>query len=241
MTVLLNNGNENDHAVGLVAVSSWQGWLRHSPKQTDTEQEGYGASNLGRLWSTFSVWNPKAAFGYFKNGHTALCVRRGGRLKHVVGFNPNSYLYAGILQNIWGNAITVLGLWYDDSAMINDPTAVGYEINVTGEQAKSFGKLAASLVGRSDLGPNSPNVTYKYSFLPGKMEAEANADPQNEKTCVVGNCGNMAMLVLCQFLNEVGKENYVQNFVKWVRKNQSTQNFGQGPMMGAVSTGFGNS
>src|SRR5262249_40954371 len=189
-----------------------------------------GANNLGRLWSTFSIWSPKAAVGYFKNGHTALCVRRGGQLTKVVGFNPNSYLLAGLMQTVWGNAITVPGLWYDDTAMINDPTAVSYEINVTDEQAGAFGELVASLVGRSDLGPHSPGVTYLYSFLPAETEPKVNG--------IVGNCGNMALLLLCQFLYEVGKKNYVENFVSWVRQNRLTNNFGQGPMMGSISSGF---
>ncbi len=231
MAVLQDNGNSNDHAVGLVGVSSWQGWLRHQPRKTGDEQPGYGVSNLSRLWSTFSVWSPKAAVGYFKNGHTALLVRRGGRLTQVVGFNPNSYLLAGLMQQVYGNAITVQGLWYDDTAMINDPTAVSYEINVTDEQAGAFGDLAASLVGRSDLGPHSPGVKYLYSFLPAKTEPEVDG--------IVGNCGNMALLLLCQFLYEVGKGKYVENFVAWVRQNQNTLNFGQGPMMGAISSGFG--
>jgi hypothetical protein len=177
------------------------------------------------------MWSPKAAFGYFKNGHTALCVRRGGRLTNVVGFNPNSYLLAGLYQYGWGNAITVKGLWYDDMMMINDPTAVSYEINVTAEQAGGFGELVASLVGRSDLGPHSPpGLNYLYSFLPADTEAKADD--------LIGNCGNMALMLLCQFLYEVGKGNYVQNFISWVRQSKQTRNFGQGPMMVAVSTGF---
>ena len=49
----------------------------------------------------------------------------------------------------------------------------------------------------------------------------------------------MALMLLCQFLYEVGKPNYVDMFVRWVRQNQNTRNFGQGPLMGAINSGFG--
>src|SRR6185312_7503330 len=135
MAVLLNNGNLNDHAIGLVAVSSWQGWLNHQPRQTEIEQPGYGVSNLSRLWSTFTWSSPKSAFGYTKNGHTALVARENGQITHVVGFNPNSFMLAGILQTLQGNNIVVQGLWYDDTPMVHDPTAISYEINVSKAQA----------------------------------------------------------------------------------------------------------
>lgn len=230
MAVLMNSGSANDHAVGLVAVSSWQGWLRHQPRQSEFQQPGQGVSNLTRFWSTFSWSSPKAAFGYFKNGHTALLIRQGGRITHVVGFNPNSYLLAGILQTIKGNDITVQGLWYDDMAMINDPTAISYEINVTDDQAGAFDQLAASLIGRSDLGPHSPGGQYYYSFRPATVEPNVDG--------IVGNCSNMALMILCQFLYEVGKPNYVNMFLGWVRQNQNTMNCGQGPLMGAITSGF---
>ncbi len=230
MAVLLQNGNGNDHSVGLVAVSSWQGWLRHQPRRSEFQQPGYGVSNVSRFLSTFSFSSPKSAFGYFKNGHTALVARQGGRVTQVVGFNPNSYLLAGFLQMVRGNNITVQGLWYDDTAMIRDPTAVSYEVNVTAEQAASFAQLMASLVGRSDLGPHSPGCAYYYSFRPATTERTVDG--------IVGNCGNMALMLLCQFLYEVGKPNYVEMFVRWVRQNQNTQNFGQGPLMGAITSGF---
>jgi hypothetical protein len=230
MTVLLNNGNNADHSVGLVAVSSWQGWLRHLPRQSDLQQPGYGVSNFTRFFSTFTLSSPKAAFGYFKNGHTALVTRQAGQITHVVGFNPHSYLLAGLLQTFQGNAITVQGLWYDDTAMLNDPTAISYEINVTAEQALAFDGLIASLVGRSDLGPHSPAVSYLYSFQPATTESQVEG--------IVGNCGNMALMLLCQFLYEVGKAPYVDMFVSWVRQNRATQNFGQGPLMGSITSGF---
>jgi hypothetical protein len=187
-------------------------------------------SNLSRLWSTFTWSSPKSAFGYFKNGHTALCVRIQGRLRHVVGFNPNSFMLAGLLQTFRGNDITVQGLWYDDMAMIHDPTAIGYEINVEREQAEAFDNLIASLVGRSELGPHSPHGQYFYSFRPATTEMSTDG--------IVGDCGNMALLLLCQFLYEVGKSAYVTLFIQWVNHNQNTRNFGQGPMMGAITSGF---
>jgi hypothetical protein len=231
MAVLLNNLNGNDHAVGLVAVSSWQGWLRHTPRQSDIEQPGYGVSNLTRFFSTFTWSSPKAAFGYTKNGHTAMISREAGQITHVVGFNPDSFLLAGILQIIQGNNIVVQGLWYDDEAMVNDPTAVSYEINVTRPQAQAFGNLIAGLVDRSDLGPNSPpNTNYYYSFRPAVTEPRTDG--------IVGNCGNMALLILCQYLQEIGQTRYVNMLVEWVNQNQNTLNFGQGPMMGSITSGF---
>ena len=231
MAVLPYSGNTGDHAIGLVAVSSWQGWLTHQPRSTGNEQPGYGASNLSRLYSTFTWSSPKSAFGYFKNGHTALCVRQAGTLTHVVGFNPNSFFLAGLLQSLRGNDITVQGLWYDDMAMIHDPTAIGYEMNVSREQAASFAQLIGSLVGRSDLGPHgSAESSYYYSFRPANTEASVNG--------IVGNCGNMALIILCQFLQEAGKGDYVSMFIQWVNHNQNTKNFGQGPMMGSINSGF---
>lgn len=233
MTVLLNNGNASDHSVGLVAVSSWQGWLRHQPRRDPEglEQPGYGVSNFTRFISTFTFSSPKSAFGYFKNGHTAMVARSGGQITHVVGFNPHSYLLAGLLQTFKGNEIAVQGLWYDDLAMINDPTAVSYEINVSSGEATQFGTLIGGLVGRSDLGVNSPNTQYLYSFRPAKVEPRVGG--------VVGNCGNMALIILCQFLYEVGKSNYAELFTQWVGQNQNTMNFGQGPLMGSMTKGFG--
>jgi hypothetical protein len=231
MAVLQNNGEASDHAVGLVAVSSWQGWLNHSPRPSEYEQPGVGASNLYRLWSTFTLSSPKSAFGYVKNGHTALLARQGGVITRVVGFNPNSFLLAGLLQTLKGNDITVQGLWYDDTAMIQDPTAISYEINVTADQAQKFAEHIAALVGRSDVGQNSPqDVQYFYSFRPAVTEPATDG--------IVGNCGNMALLILCQFLHEWNKEIYVEKFIDWVNRNQSTKNFGQGQLMGAITSGM---
>ncbi|MGC2661605.1 MAG: hypothetical protein WA324_26925 [Bryobacteraceae bacterium] len=232
MAVMLNNGNTGDHAIGLVAVSSWQGWLNHTPNTGKMEAgPGYGVSNLSRLYSTFTWSSPKSAFGYFKNGHTALLVREAGTVTNVVGFNPNSFFYAGLLQTFKGNDITVQGLWYDDTAMLNDPTAISYEINVSSQDAQRFGQLIGPLVGRSDLGQNSPTANYYYSFRPATTEATTDG--------LVGNCGNMALLILNQFLHEVGKSQYADMFLKWVNTNQNTKNFGQGPLMGSISGGFG--
>lgn len=230
MPVNANNGNGNDHSVGLVAVSSWQGWLWHAPRKSGLEQPGFGVSNFSRLLSTFTWSSPKSAFGYFKNGHTALVARVGGRIINVVGFNPNSFLLAGLLQTIQGNNIVVQGLWYDDMAMIQDPTAISYEINVTQEQAVSFGQLIASLIGRSDLGPHSPNSQHFYSFRPAVTEATTER--------IIGNCGDFGLTILCQFLYEIGKTEYVNMFVAWVNQNQNTRNFGQGPLMGSITSGF---
>ena len=231
MAVMLNNGNTSDNAIGLVAVSSWQGWLNHTPNTKNQEPgPGYGVSNLSRLYSTFTWSSPKSAFGYTKNGHTALLARRGGSIIQVVGFNPNSFFLAGLLQTLKGNDITVQGLWYDDVAMINDPTAISYEINVSPTEAQNFGQLIGSLVGRSDLGSNSPNSNYFYSFRPANTEGTTDG--------IVGNCGNMALLILNQFLYEIGKANYAELFLKWINTNQNTRNFGQGPMMGAIGGGF---
>ncbi len=227
----MNNGNANDHSIGLVAVSSWQGWLRHLPRRSEYQQPGYGVSNFTRFFSTLSWSSPKAAFGYFKNGHTALVARIQGRVHHIVGFNPNSYLLAGFLQTLRGNDITVQGLWYDDRTMANDPTAVSYEINVKEDEAAFFDQLIASLIGRSDLGPHSPATQYYYSFRPANVEANIDG--------IVGNCGTMGLMILCQFLYETRRAQYVEMFTRWVRQNQNTANYGQGPLMGAITSGFG--
>ena len=107
MTVLLNNGNNADHSVGLVAVSSWQGWLRHLPRQSDVQQPGYGVSNITRFLSTFTFSAPKAAFGYFKNGHTALVARQalpGYQLgiEHVSGISSPLLTFRPVLQTARG-------------------------------------------------------------------------------------------------------------------------------------------
>jgi|GEM_PF-5512981 len=231
MTVLADNTNTNDYSVGLIAVSSWQGWFYHSPRRMNVQQEGNGASNLYRLYSTFTKNSPKSCIGYFKNGHTALVVRQAGVITHVVGFNPDSYIAAGFLQTFKGNNITVQGRWYNDQPMINDPTAISYEINITQNQATAFDNFIATLIGRSDLGPHSPPCSYFYSFRPAQTEANVDG--------VVGNCGNMALIILSQFLYEWQKGEYVEVFSNWVNQNQNTRNFGQGPMMGAITTAFG--
>ena len=46
----MNNGNASDHSVGLVAVSSWQGWLLHLPRRSEYQQPGYGVSNFTRFF-----------------------------------------------------------------------------------------------------------------------------------------------------------------------------------------------
>jgi hypothetical protein len=217
--------------VGLVSVSSWQGWLNHTPRTGEYEQPGYGVSNVTRLLSTFTFSSPKSAFGYFKNGHTAMTVRKAGVLTHVVGFNPNSFFLAGLLQTFTGNNITVQGLWYDDAAMINDPTAISYEINVTAPEAAQFDTLIGGLIGRSDLGSNSPESNYYYSFRPATVEPNTNG--------IVGNCGNMGLAILCQFLYETGHREHAAMFIQWVNQNQNTRNFGQGQLMGSMTSGFG--
>jgi hypothetical protein len=46
-------------------------------------------------------------------------------------------------------------------------------------------------------------------------------------------------MILCQFLYETRRAQYVEMFTRWVRQNQNTANYGQGPLMGAITSGFG--
>ena len=125
----MNNGNASDHSVGLVAVSSWQGWLRHLPRRSEYQQPGYGVSNFTRFFSTLSWRSPKAAFGYFKT--------------------------------------------------------------------------------------DTPRWLREFRV------------------------GSITLWDSIRILYETRRAQYVEMFTRWVRQNQNTANYGQGPLMGAITSGFG--
>ncbi|HWM92279.1 MAG TPA: hypothetical protein VN493_16055 [Thermoanaerobaculia bacterium] len=234
MAVSKNTGKENN-SIGLIAVSSLQGWLSHKPKtiQEDGvvyEQPGAGASILRRLLATLTFMSPKSAFGYVINGHTALMARVDGEITKVIGYNPKDYVATAFLKYEKGYRIVVPGQWYDDIRMIDDPTAVSHEIPVTLDQAQRFAELINRLKGRPDLGKFSPSKfpTF-YSFQPASTETAAD---------IVGNCGNMAFMILCAYLYELNLVTEASKLISWVRSTKSTRNFGQGPMMRAIATRF---
>lgn len=191
MTVPVWKGDESgvwgDSAIGLVSCSSARGLFHSAPG------EGRGAFWGTRLASTFSIWEPKACLGYAWNGHTALMARMEGHIVAVVGWNPWSYGYAQAATyyaNWFGakNRFTCSGTWYDDSAMIHDPTSISLEIGVLPIDADSFAEQISGLVGQSGIG----GAKYEYTFMPAEMES--NEHP------FVGQCTELAVIVLCSWL-----------------------------------------
>jgi hypothetical protein len=158
--------------------------------------EGNGAFWLSRLYSTFTISEPKACIGYAYNGHTAMLARVGGQVVAVIGWNPASYLEAQIkttISNVIGskNRFTCDGLWYNDATMIHDPTAISLEIPVKHEDAIRFSEAIATLVDQTGL----VGAKAEYTFLPAEMES--NDHP------FVGQCTEMALVVLSAWLHEL--------------------------------------
>ncbi len=178
---------EGKSSIGLVSVSSMRG-LYHT-----MQGEGQGASIGYRLYSTFNIWEPKACMGYAYNGHTAMFVRLHGAVFAVIGWNPRSYISAQI-KTVWASAFgeknrfTCDGTWYDDGTMIHDPTAISLEIDVKPKQAFDFGTAIKELPGSNGLG----GAKAHYTFLPAEMESN--------ETPFVGQCTEMAVVVLCTWL-----------------------------------------
>ncbi len=107
MVVPVKQGDVN--SIGLVGCSSMRGLYHDSG-------EGEGTSILSRLYSTFSIWEPKACVGYAYNGHTAMIARVDGVVGAVTGWNPASYMGAQartMLAGVMGykNRFTCDGLW----------------------------------------------------------------------------------------------------------------------------------
>jgi len=187
MVVPVSVGNKN--CIGLVGVSSMRGIFHDAPG------EGEGSFWLSRLVSTFTISEPKACIGYAYNGHTAMLARVDGNVVAVIGWNPGSYLEAQVktvLASVMGekNRFTCDGTWYNDSTMINDPTAVSLEIAVTKDEAEKFAAGIIKLVGGTGLG----GASFEYTFLPAEME--------NNEHPFVGQCTEMAVVVLCTWLYE---------------------------------------
>lgn len=177
------------NSIGLVGVSSMRG-ICHN-----VQGEGEGASIFSRLASTFTFMEPKACIGYAYNGHTAMVARVNGEIAAVIGWNPSSYMAAQVktmLANVMGqkNRFTCEGTWYNDETMIHDPTAISLEVDVSSRQAQDFGAAIRQLTGSGGLG----GASAEYTFLPAEMES--NDHP------FVGQCTEMAVVVLCAWLHE---------------------------------------
>jgi hypothetical protein len=72
---------DSKNAIGLVAVSSMRGLFHDAPG------EGEGSFWGTRLYSTFTISEPKSCIGYAYNGHTAMLARVDGNITAVVGWN----------------------------------------------------------------------------------------------------------------------------------------------------------
>lgn len=134
MTVIVDLMSEQTNSVGIAGISRHQGRWRHRPDmryEVDpdptliawTEQNmGIGSSRLSRspLLQQFT-------------GHTAVLSRLRGRVQFVRGLVPNVSGYPWAFFGQGGG-----GHWQDDSAMLDDPTCVSFEIPVTEEDAGNF-------------------------------------------------------------------------------------------------------
>lgn len=225
MVVPVTDGNKN--SIGLVAVSSMRGIFHDAPG------EGQGSFWLSRLASTFTISEPKACIGYAYNGHTAMLARVDGNVVAVIGWNPASYLEAQvktIMAGVMGtkNRFTCNGTWYNDSTMINDPTAISVEIPVKQQDAAKFAAAIGQLVGDTGLG----GANFEYTFLPAEMES--NDHP------FVGQCTELAVVVLCTWLHEFkdtpGCTQLKDELFKMANsQNTNERNLLQGKMMQFIS------
>jgi hypothetical protein len=229
MVVPVFNGDHNgygDSSIGLVSCSSMRGLFHSAPG------EGQGTFWGTRLASTFSIWEPKACMGYAYNGHTALIARVDGRVSAVVGWNPWSYGIAQ-LKTTWSNwswfgeknKFTCSGTWYDDTAMIYDPTSISLEMGVLPIDAMAFADQISTLVGGTGLG----GANFEYTFLPAEMES--NDHP------FVGQCTELAVVVLCSWLYRLntGRELINQLLAMANSQDMNERNLLQGKMMQFIS------
>ncbi len=225
MVVPVTIGNNN--SIGLVGVSSMRGIFHDAPG------EGQGVFWLSRLVSTFTISEPKACIGYAYNGHTAMLARVDGNVVAVIGWNPASYMEAQVktvIANVMGykNRFTCDGTWYNDSTMIHDPTAVSVEIPVPQVDAKRFATAIGQLVGGTGLG----GANFEYTFLPAEME--------NNEHPFVGQCTELAVVVLCTWLHEFknvpGCTQLKDALFKMANsQNMNERNLLQGKMMQFIS------
>ena len=224
-------------AIGLVAVSSMRGIWHNA------EGEGKGSFWLNRLYQTVNIFEPKAAFGYAYNGHTAMMARLNGDIVAVVGWNPLLYLGCQIstmYHAVTGvkNRFTCPGKWYNDQTMIHDPTAISLEIPCTTTVAQNFATLILGFVGTMGLGADDrldmgfgapPVVDVEYTFLPAEMEF--NEHP------FVGQCTELAVIILCAWLYEIeGSSSKAKDLRKALftmanSQNTNERNLLQGKMM----------
>jgi hypothetical protein len=226
--VTVHHFREGKSSIGLVAVSSMRG-LYH-----DVQGEGQGSSIFSRLYSTFTMSEPKACIGYAYNGHTAMIARVNGQVTAVIGWNPASYMMAQVqtvIANVIGtkNRFTVDGTWYNDATMIHDPTAIAAEVDVSAYQASEFAKKIAQLPGDTGLG----GANAEYTFMPAEMES--NEHP------FVGQCTEMAVVVLSAWLYDYravpGCTELRQALFQMANsQNQSERNLMQGKMMQFINT-----
>jgi hypothetical protein len=146
MTVIAYSGSATGNAIGLIACSRHQssGYLpgsQHRPRMDFVNpvnggpavdylrrEMGYESSRSARTYWQF--WNSEQW-----TGHTAVFVRLRGQAAWARGWVPQPSLlnYAGML---FGSEVP--GHWQDDLAMIDDPTSISVEYDVSELTARSL-------------------------------------------------------------------------------------------------------
>lgn len=121
-----NTNNNNDHSVGIIAISKHQGLWNHQPNTNFVNQPdnplGLGASR----WSRFPLLEQFT-------GHTAVVSRVSGQVNFARGFVPKIQGYVGAFLGNGG-----AGTWQDDIHMTCDPTCIGFEIPTSQAEAAQF-------------------------------------------------------------------------------------------------------
>lgn len=210
---------ERNHAIGLVGVSSTPGWLESIGRivagRAHAGDTTPGSWRVARVFLSASQWNAQQlyeAYAVTYSGHTAMLARVDGRVAAVVGWNPNVEILRDILsfarmtemvRMAMRQSVCVQGRWFDDRKMIEDPTAVSFEIPVPKEIAATFARDVSALVGESGWPAGREGAAYRYSFDLVEPDTEENEPGEIE---ISANCAVAAVRHLRQRMTALAAE-----------------------------------
>jgi len=206
--------------VGLIFISSSRG-LSTMPGRITPQVSG-GASWL-------------RASGRAYNGHTALMAGTDGRITDIVGWDPESPVWAFVTSTLYGygGMSPVPGAWGDDLGMDADPTALYFGAPVSMDRYHGFGTFIRGLRGRNDFGDElaAAGIRFSYSFKPNQHMQRLEASNVRDQLHIVANCGDAAFHVLATFFYEWGMRAHVDTLRTYILQNDLTMNFSQGLLM----------
>lgn len=175
------------------------------------------------------------ASGRSYNGHTALMAGTDGRITSIIGWDPESPVWAFVTSTMYGygGMSPVPGAWGDDVGMDADPTALYFGVEVGLDRYRQFEDFIRGLRGRNDFGEGlaAAGIGFSYSFAPNQHMQRLEESNVRDRMRIVANCGDAAFHVLATFFYEWGMKGHVDTLRSYILQDERTMNFSQGLLM----------